>query len=338
MTRSSRSSLIGSIELERQCTELGGRCKESEEAYDELQKILAANLEHSEQLKADYAIRAKESEQAALQTVDSQLRIDSLERDIKSRDENVAALNAEIEQSKVAVGELATAKDALVKRVDELAQELAARSQQMQGLRDDLRMSHDQLRLAQEQSSDRTTQLASSQQALDQKSRQVEQLTDELRASEKDTARLRVELDTLAVHATELGRLRGEAMAESERLKLALTAQEDLRAKLEDELRAKQATADLLERSVDRITDLGASLAALDEQMNGSAGGHNKRARRTRPCTPLRLRRDGRRRRRGRRRSPDRLAAAMTAETLPMYPQLDDEPDQDIVDIGEPNR
>ena len=322
-------------ELERQCAELGARRKESEEAYDELQKILAANLEHSEQLKAEYAVRAQESEQAALQSVNNQLRIDSLERDIKSRDENIAALNAEIEQSKLGVGELATAKVALVKRVDELAQELAAGSQQMQTLRDDLRMSQDQLRLAQEQSTDRSSQLTSSQEALAQKSRHVEQLTGELRAVEKDTARLRIELDTLAEHATELGRSRGEAMAESERLKLALTAQEDLRAKLEDELRAKQATADLLERSVDRITDLGASLAALDQQMNGSAGGHNKRG--AEP-TVLHL--------------SDFVAtvaaddevaaaaprplAAATAETLPMYPQLDDELEQDIVDIGEP--
>ena len=264
------------------------RRKESEEAYDELQKILAANLEHSEQLKAEYAVRAQESEQAALQSLNNQLRVDSLERDIKSRDENIAALNAEIEQSKLGVGELATAKAALVKRVDELAQELAAGSQQMQTLRDDLRMSQDQLRLAQEQSSDRSSQLASSQEALDQKSRQVEQLADELRALQKDSARLRVELDTLAERATELGRLRGEAMAESERLKLALTAQEDLRAKLENELRAKQATADWLERSVDRITDLGASLAALDQQMNGSAGVHYKRT--AEPTdTPLRF-------------------------------------------------
>ena len=60
-------------ELERQCAELGARRKESEEAYDELQKILAANLEHSEQLKAENAIRAQESEQAALQSVNSQL-------------------------------------------------------------------------------------------------------------------------------------------------------------------------------------------------------------------------------------------------------------------------
>ena len=209
-------------ELERECAELGGRCKESEEACDELQKILAANLEQSEQLKAEYATRAKESEQAAQQALDNRQRIDLLERDIKHRDESIAALNAEIAQSKLAVGELAAAKDTLVKRVDELAQELAAGSRQMEGLRDDLRASHDQLRLAQEQSSDRSSQLASSQEALDQKSRHVEQLADQARTLEKDSARLRGELDTRAEHAVELGRLRDEAVAESERLKLAL--------------------------------------------------------------------------------------------------------------------
>ena len=337
MTRSSRKLAARIHELERECAELRNRRKESEEAYDELQKILAANLEQSEQLKAEHATRTKESEQAAQQALDNQLRVDLLERDIERRDESMAALNAEIEQSKLSVGELAAAKDALVKRVDELAQGLAAGSQEMQGLRDDLRMSHDQLRVAQEQSSDRSSQLASSQQALDQKSRHVEQLTDQLRALEKESARLRGELDTLAEHTVELGRLRGEAVAESERLKLALTAQENLRAKLEAELRAKQATADFLERSVDRITDLGASLAALDEQMNGSAGGHNKRA-----AEPAVLHlsdfvatiADD-----------DEVAAAaprppaageVEFEALPMHPLLGDEPDRDLVDIGEP--
>ena len=74
-------------------------------------------------------------------------------------------------------------------------------------------------------------------------------------------------LETLEAHASELGRLRSEAVAEAEQLKVELASQQQLVASLETELRAKQATADLLERNVGRITDLGASLAALDQRM-----------------------------------------------------------------------
>jgi chromosome segregation ATPase len=52
----------------------------------------------------------------------------------------------------------------------------------------------------------------------------------------------------------------------------SLAVQHDLVASLTAELRAKQAAADVLERSVDRITDLGASLAALDKEMHGGDG------------------------------------------------------------------
>jgi hypothetical protein len=141
----------------------------------------------------------------------------------------------------------------------------------MQTLRADLRMSHDQLRIAQQQVSDRTTQLASSQEAVDQKSRHIERLVNDLESVQQQAAQVRAELEKIEAHALELGRLRGEALTESEHLKIELAAQQDLVANLEVELRSKQATEDMLERNVGRITNLGASLAALDKQMGASA-------------------------------------------------------------------
>ena len=124
-----QQKLVGRMhDLERQCTESDSRRKDSEEAYEELQKILAANLEQSEQLKNEYAVRAKDSEQAIKRAFESQQQIESLERDLKRRDEGIDALKADAEQSKLAVAELATAKNALAKRVDVMERGLAEES------------------------------------------------------------------------------------------------------------------------------------------------------------------------------------------------------------------
>jgi chromosome segregation ATPase len=216
-------------DLERQCSELAGRRKEREEAYDELQKNLAAHFAQAEQLKTEYAHRTKDTDLAV---------------------------------------------STLGKRVDELEKDLAERSQQLQALRDDLQTSDDLRRLAQEHLSERTAQLASTQEALDRQSQRAERLETERDAAQQESTRIRTELDALSAHAMELGRLRGEAAGETQHLKLALAAQQKLVARLETEIRAKQATVDVLERSVERITDLGASLAALDQQMNGGGDGN----------------------------------------------------------------
>jgi chromosome segregation ATPase len=259
------------LDLERQCSELAGRRKEREEAYAELQKKLTAHFEQTEQLKVEHANRTKEMEHAVKQAVDSQRHIESLERGIKRRDENIEALAHEIEHSKSAVAELTGSKNKLTTRVDELEKGVADRSQQVQVLRGDLRMSHDELRIAQEQLSDRSTQLASTREAVDHKTRHLERMTKELEAVQQNAAQLRAELEKIEAHAGELGRLRGEAVAESDNLRTELATQHELVNSLEAELKSKQATEDLLERSVGRITDIGASLAALDKQMNASA-------------------------------------------------------------------
>jgi chromosome segregation ATPase len=256
------------LDLERQCAELAGRRKEREEAFDELQQKLAAHFVQIEQFKAEQLEQAKEVELAAKKAVDAQRHIESLERGITRRDESIQALNTEVEQAKAAVEELTSAKTKLARRVEELDKGVAERSQQVQVLREDLRMSHDQLRLAQDQLSERTMQLAATQENLDQKSRHIERLTHELDAANQDAEQLRADLAKLGAHASELDESRSKAAAEVDNLKLELAAQQELVTSLESELRAKQAAADLLERNVDRITDLGASLAALDDRMN----------------------------------------------------------------------
>ncbi len=279
-----RRQLAASIhDLERQCSELAGRRKEREEAHDELQAKLAAHFAQAEQLRAEHANRTKETELVAKDALEAQRRIESLESGIKRRDEDIDALNAKIEQNKLAVGDLSTAKTALATRVEELEKDLAERSRQ----RD---------------------------------------------AAQQESTRIRGELDALSAHAIELGRLRGEAATETQHLKLALAAQQKLVARLETEIRAKQATVDALERSVDRITDLGASLAALDRQMNG--GSHGKRDVEEAAPQPIDFA--------ATLAADDKMAAAALpaadrgdVELLPLDLLLDDEPRGNVVDIGE---
>ncbi len=258
------------LDLERQCSELTGRRKEREVAYQELQQKLAEHFEATEQLKADHASRAKETEEALAKAGNNQKLIESLERGITRRDDNLVALGAEIEQQKAAVEELTAAKEKLAKRAEELEKTLQERTLQAQGLREELRASHDQLRTAKDQLKDRAAELEASHDLAQAKAQLATKLDQELRALEKEAADVRSDLARLEAHSSELGELRSETLAENERLKAEITAQQELIASLEAELRLKQATTDLLERNIGRITDLGASLAALDRNLDGA--------------------------------------------------------------------
>ena len=260
------------LDFERQNVDLASQRKERENAYDELQKKVSAHYEEAQQLKAEYAERLNETERAIEKAANAQSRVESLERGTQQRDQSIEALTAEIERGAAALNTLIVERDDLAMRVAELEKGLAERAQQMQAHHEDLRMSHHQLQLAQQQLADRTTQLASSQEALDQKSRHVERLANDLSALHQDAAGMRAEIHKFETRVAELDRQRNEAATEAEQLKREVAAQQKLVTSLETELRVKQATEDLLERSLGRITDLGASLADLDQRMGRANG------------------------------------------------------------------
>jgi DNA repair exonuclease SbcCD ATPase subunit len=216
-------------ELERQCSELAGRRKEREEAYDELQRRLAAHLVQLEQAKGEHANRLKEVEQAAAGALANQRRIEALEGEVKRRDERIDALNAEVQSAKGTIGQLTSSQGEATNRAAELDKALDERSHELVAVREELRASREQL-------------------------------------------------EALEAHAAELGKLRGEAVAEAAELKRELAAQKDLVASLTSELRAKQAAAAVLERSVGRISDLGASIAALDKEMKSPPSDNGRKA------------------------------------------------------------
>jgi chromosome segregation ATPase len=259
------------LDLERQCSELAGRRKEREAAYADLQSKLSEHFEATEQLKSEHANRMRETEHALAKAREDAKLVQSLERDVARRDETLAALGAELESRKAAVAELTGAKEKLARRADELEETRQDLTQQAQALRDELHASHDETRALREQLGERTTELAASHEALAEKARLADRLAQDSRDLSKQLAEVREDLTRLEEHSAELGRLRADTIAERDGLRAELSAQQALVASLETDLRAKRATADMLERNVGRITDLGASLAALDRRLDDAA-------------------------------------------------------------------
>lgn len=101
----------------------------------------------------------------------------------------------------------------------------------------------------------------------DENAERAARLAGEVETSRSASEALHGQLSQVEERRDELERLRNEATGEAEELRSELAAQQELIQSLEAELKAKQATVDLLERNVQRITRLGASLSALDRQM-----------------------------------------------------------------------
>jgi chromosome segregation ATPase len=253
----------------------GSRAK----ADADLQRQLAAKRKEVERLEADQATLAVALSEAKRAAADGRREKAALADDMKRRDESIAALRAEIEQtraelepargelerSRAALGDVAAAKDELARRVGELEKEITERAARAEAEHDELRRAHEQLRAVQQQLTDRTTQLAASQETLEQHSRQVEEIEAQLHAARRDAEQARGDLERLEAHAEELGRLHAEARAEIERLAQELAA----RARdpnLADDLRATREQLQSLEQQLaDRTSDLAANQAAMEQ-------------------------------------------------------------------------
>jgi chromosome segregation ATPase len=164
------------LDLERQNSELAGRRKEREAAYDELQRKLAEHFAAAEQLKADLAKRVADHDRLTSATTSDRALIATLEAAVRDKDSALTALEA---------------------------------------------------RLAMDRS-----------------------------VSEERQRALELEL---AARDTELAKTREQAVQQTE---LATT--------LKTELDAKRTSVDMLQRSVHRISNLGASLAELERRIDSS--------------------------------------------------------------------
>ncbi len=265
------------LNLEREAAELKGRRKEREAAYDELQKKLADHFELTERLKADLVRRAQETEHALAKAADDRRRAEELERTSARKDENIAEIEAELAQGRAAIRDLGGARDELSKRVADL--EIAAEHgvEERVALREELRASNEQLSALRQLDSSREAELARSREAADENARLAKGLRDELAAAKRENAERAEELRRAGQRAAELDAVHSAALSESADLQSKLAAQRELVSNFEQELRAKHAALDVLQRNVQRISDLRASVAALDRRIGTEPATDRKR-------------------------------------------------------------
>jgi chromosome segregation ATPase len=225
---------------------------------DDENRVLAARIQELERQCSELAGRRKEREEAYDEL---QGRLAGHFGQLEQLKSEHATRLKELEQAAAATlgrERRIETLEADVLRRDERIGALEAEVQKAKGVIDELTSSNGEL----------TKRIDELDAGLAERSLESQALRDQLRAS-------RDQLQSLEAHAGELGRLRGDATAEAARVKGELAAQQALVASLTSELRAKQAATALLERSVGRITDLGASLAALDKEMKAPLG-HNE--------------------------------------------------------------
>jgi hypothetical protein len=158
-----RDALIAGHDAENSCSRPGspssnGRARSSWSAagrggrFRGVAEKLQEQLEANALLKADFAARAKETEQALAKAVGDQKLLESLQHGISRRDESLAGLKAELDGQRSSAVELCRAADQLLKRVDGLERGLQEHAEQGHALRDELQATNQSLRSAEDAS------------------------------------------------------------------------------------------------------------------------------------------------------------------------------------------
>jgi len=110
-------------DMERQNSEISGRRKEREAAYDELQRKLAEHFASAEQLKADLAKRVEDFDRLLSSATNDRALITSLEAAVREKDAALAALEAKLAADRSSADErLRTLEQDLAQRAAALVQ------------------------------------------------------------------------------------------------------------------------------------------------------------------------------------------------------------------------
>jgi hypothetical protein len=262
----------------------GAQLDRSAAACAALERTLAERNTTLVRLGEDLAARDSAHERDAAALASAEAELGAAERELAAARTEIAALSSTVERERAAVvaltgrnDELLTAQAAMKQRLQELETYIDGRAQTWSVLKDEiaaqksaiLRLERGlktrevaieeglKLRRDLEQ---KLLELKTQNAALYQrrKERDAEHEALERRLAEQAAAAERLAAD-LAEREAELARSRAQVEQETERA-----------TRLAAELEAKQSSVDLLQRSVHRISDLGASLAELERRIGSS--------------------------------------------------------------------
>ena len=108
------------LELEKRCSELIGRRRERDDAYQELEEKLADQIKTAEQLRAELKANQSSVDRALEETAEASRTIASLRSDLGERDDSVKALRGSLGDKERALDELNARHEAANSRIAEL--------------------------------------------------------------------------------------------------------------------------------------------------------------------------------------------------------------------------
>lgn len=257
--------------LEQQAAEHAGRRDERERAFESLQAKMDQERRDAEATRQELKAREKEADSVLDQAASQEKERASLERGVERRDERIGELESALAEQEQLLADEQAEKFQLNTKVAELELLLSERADSGEALRSELdraRQEVDRLRIDLTDRSGRLDQLeaGSHEQREDAKALQAE-----LVSLREERAELRVSLENATARLSELETRREDLETENRDLQAEIGEQMDRVLGLENELEDSRRTADMLDRNVRQINDLGASLEALDRQLATSS-------------------------------------------------------------------
>jgi hypothetical protein len=180
----------------------------------------------------------------------------------------------EYEDALEGMNQVLKSKDAAIASFEQDKMDLAARimelerrNAEMLGRQKERESAYDQLQQALDE---RKLQLTRAEAMVDEKTRLAERIEADWRTLSEEHRELTTAFNAVEQRETELGRARDDALAQNEVLRAEVSSLQAQMQGLEADLRVKRNAVELLERSVHRINELGASLTSLDFEIGAS--------------------------------------------------------------------
>lgn len=255
-------------DLEGCNAELDGRRLEREAAYRDLEERMAVQTKETAELRADLGRRIQQADAAIDRAAaDEQTRV-SLQRGIERRDQSIAELEETLQQLRDDYDKSQRDLRKQITQVEELERGIEERLATNQELRNALKAAHEDVEDAQSETRDGANQIAMLDEAAEQLQAELAKVRKELDWLSEEHRVVLDRADQAAERANGLDTTAKTLIAERDTLQAELGTQQELVQVLESDLQGKSETLDVLDRSVDRIHELGMSIQELDHDLS----------------------------------------------------------------------
>jgi chromosome segregation ATPase len=254
------------LELEKRCSELVGRRRERDDAYQEIEQKLAQQIHATEQLRTE-ANRSAESAASALNEASSRNQlIDSLREDVRRRDGAIAELKESVATGQRSLAELAEQQATHTGRIAELEAALQKYTQSLANATAELEEQRHRGAVLDAEIAARNDVVAGLLAGEEKKEREFRETRGELEKVTREREDLAAQLAESKLRLSELEQKDESSSDQLRGLRAELAAQQAEVGRLESELEERRQTMNLLDKNMQRINILGASLQRIDRR------------------------------------------------------------------------